>query len=135
MSAWLIAWIGVAVAFLVADGLWLGLVMKSYYTRHLQPIRRDSYKLGPAILFYIAYTLSITVLAIAPDAGVVDVGTAAFTGAVIGFASYGAYNMTNYCTLANWPLKVSMVDWPWGTFATAVASAFGAISYNFWSGI
>ena len=132
MSAWLIAWVGTAVAFLIADGLWLGVIMKSYYFKHLEPVKRESFKPLPGILFYIAYTVSIVLLALEPSGELISIGSATMTGAIVGFAAYGTYNMTNQCTLANWPVAVSKIDWPWGTFATAIASACGAASHNFW---
>ena len=132
MTAWFVAWSGAAIAFLIADGLWLGVIMKGYYMKHLAPIKRDSFKTIPAVLFYFAYTIGIVLLAIEPSGEPVGIGSAALAGAIVGFVAYGTYNMTNHCTLANWPAAVSWVDWPWGTVATTVASACGAAAHNFW---
>lgn len=132
MSHWLIAILGTAITFLIADGLWLGIIMKKYYMTHLAPIKRDSFKPLPAGVFYVCYTIGVVILAIEPSGAPVDPGHAFWTGALIGFLSYGTYNMTNQSTLANWPVAVSIVDWPWGTFATGLSSLAGALLYNAW---
>jgi uncharacterized membrane protein len=46
-------------------------------------------------------------------------------GAILGFATYGTYDITNLSTLKNWPLAMSIVDMAWGTALTAAVSGVG----------
>ena len=51
--------------------------------------------------------------------------TALLYGALFGFFAYATYDMTNYATLRNWSLAVSLVDIFWGTCVTGVAAFLG----------
>ena len=44
-------------------------------------------------------------------------------GALFGFFTYATYNLTNFATLRNWSLPLTLVDIAWGTIAAAVAAA------------
>jgi len=50
---------------------------------------------------------------------------AAFHGGLVGFVAYGTYNMTNYATLKDWPIRMTAVDWPFGTGLSALAATVG----------
>jgi uncharacterized membrane protein len=76
-------------------------------------------------LFYIFYSGAIAWLAIGPHAGSGNGLQVALAGAVLGFAAYGAYDVTNYATLRGFPMSVMIVDWMWGTFLTATAALGG----------
>jgi uncharacterized membrane protein len=39
--------------------------------------------------------------------------------------AYGTYDLTNWATLQGWPSQLALVDWAWGTVASAVAGAVG----------
>jgi len=39
--------------------------------------------------------------------------------------AYGTYDLTNWATLRGWSVQVTLMDWAWGTFATAVACSVG----------
>jgi uncharacterized membrane protein len=51
--------------------------------------------------------------------------TALIYGALFGFFAYLTYDMTNYSTLKDWPLQVSIVDTIWGTVLTGLSSYIG----------
>ena len=113
------------VAFAVLDGVWLGLVMKGFYRSQLAPIARMADDgLAPiwpaAILVYVLLAVGVTAFVI-PRA--VDTASAAGLGALLGLVVYGVYDLTNYATLTEYPLALTLVDICWGTVATAVASA------------
>jgi len=50
---------------------------------------------------------------------------AAKRGALLGLVAYGTYDLTNWATLRGWSVQVTLMDWAWGTFATAVACTVG----------
>lgn len=43
---------------------------------------------------------------------------AVLSGALFGLFAYGTYDLTNYATLWNWGLKLTLIDMAWGTFVT-----------------
>lgn len=114
-----------AVAFMVLDGLWLGVLMKAFYREQLAPIVRlaDGGGIAPhwpaAIVVYVLLGAGIA-LFVMPRAS--TVASAAGYGALFGLVVYGVYDFTNYATLRQWPFVVTLADVAWGTMASAVAA-------------
>jgi uncharacterized membrane protein len=111
-------------AFVVLDGVWLGLVMKDFYRAQLLPIGRmvdgGFAPLWPAAaLVYVLLGVGVAVFVV-PRAHTVA-GAAAF-GALFGLVVYGVYDLTNYSTLAQWPAVVTAADIAWGTLACALVA-------------
>jgi len=46
-------------------------------------------------------------------------------GSMLGLAMYGVYDLTNYATLAKYPLSFAITDIAWGTFLCACVSTVG----------
>jgi uncharacterized membrane protein len=46
-------------------------------------------------------------------------------GSMLGLAMYGVYDLTNYATLAKYPLSFAITDMAWGTFLCACVSTIG----------
>ena len=114
-----------AVAFMLLDGLWLGLVMNGFYRERLAPIARLSASGGftpnwpAALVVYVALGLGLAVFAV-PKAS--SVAAAAGYGALFGAVVYGVYDFTNYSTLRQYPISLALVDAAWGTVAAAIAA-------------
>lgn len=107
----------------MVDFIWLGFVAKSFYRKEIGPLMLEKFKLLPAAIFYLAYPLALTLLAIEPAALAANkVGQAAFAAAVLGVMSYATYNLTNMSVLKGWKWKVVIIDTVWGTFATALTA-------------
>ncbi|MCY0096134.1 DUF2177 family protein [Hoeflea ulvae] len=119
------AWGGTAAFILAVDAVWLGLVAGGFYSRQLGDMMLDSPRLGIAALFYVMYSAAVVILASAAAARTGTLQDALLLGAILGFAAYGTYDITNLSTLKNWPLTMSIVDIAWGTLLTAAASAVG----------
>lgn len=64
----LYAYLGTLLAFLVLDGLWLGVLMGPTYKSLLGALMLDQPRLLPAVLFYLLYVLGCVVLVILPSA-------------------------------------------------------------------
>jgi uncharacterized membrane protein len=116
-----------AVAFMVLDALWLGLLMKSFYREQLAPIVRLADGGGgiapnwpAAFVVYILLGAGIAVFVL-PRASTVSL--AAAYGAALGLVIYGVYDFTNFSTLRQWPLVLTFADVAWGTVATAACAA------------
>lgn len=114
-----------AVAFMVLDGIWLGMVMKSFYRDQLAPIvRLADGGIAPnwpaALVVYVLLGIGIAVFVI-PRASTVS--SAAGYGALLGLVVYGVYDFTNYSTLRQWPFVLVLVDVAWGIAASAACAA------------
>ena len=114
-----------AVAFMVLDGIWLGLVMKNFYREQLAPIARLS---GGGIApnwpaAFVVYVLLGTGIAIFVMPQASTVAAAAASGALFGLVVYGVYDFTNYATLRQWPFALTLIDVAWGAVASAAAAA------------
>ena len=114
-----------AVAFMVLDGVWLGLLMKNFYRDQLAPIvRLADGGIAPnwpaAFVVYVLLGTGIA-LFVLPRASTVPL--AAAYGALFGLVVYGVYDFTNYSTLRQWPFALALVDLAWGAAASAACAA------------
>ena len=114
-----------AVAFMVLDGFWLGLLMKNFYRDQLAPIARlRDGGIAPnwpaAFVVYALLGIGIA-LFVVPRAATVPL--AAAYGALFGLVVYGVYDFTNYSTLRQWPFVLTLADVAWGAAASAVCAA------------
>jgi uncharacterized membrane protein len=113
--------------FAVLDGIWLGVVMKTFYRTALGPIART----GPdgsltpiwavAVPVYALLALG-EVLFVLPRIADESFGSALMCGALFGFITYGVYDLTNWSTLRAYTGTLAMIDMAWGTFACAVVA-------------
>jgi uncharacterized membrane protein len=55
---------------------------------------------------------------------------AGIDGALLGLASYGAYNLTNYSILEGFTLFIMLIDWAWGVFLTGVSAMAGWLGFQ-----
>lgn len=111
--------------FLAIDLLWLGVIMAKFYDTELgQLARRSGDALAPhwpsAFLVYFLIPLGVVLFVLPKGAG--DPLTTALWGALFGFILYGVYDLTNYATLANWSLRLVVVDMMWGAILCGVVA-------------
>jgi len=125
---YLISIIVVFVVFLIVDAVWLGLVARSFYVKQLGDLLRDKPLKAPAGVFYFFYAIGLSIIAVQPLAPDISWQSSAAFGALIGFLSYGTYDMTNLSTIKGWPILMSFVDWTWGTLLSGTAAAIGRVA-------
>ena len=101
--------------FFAIDMIWLGVVAKDFYRRHLGPLMSPKVNWAAAMLFYLLFVVGMLVFAIRPALIEGVPLNALFFGALLGFISYATYDLTNLATLKDWPLIVTVVDLIWGT--------------------
>ena len=92
-SVW--AYSGVLLAFLILDGLWLGVLMSSTYKELFGPLMLASPNWGPAAVFYLLYVAGVVFFVVRPALAQGSARRAAVTGAFFGLIAYGTYDMTN----------------------------------------
>ena len=118
-----IAYAAVLVAVAVLDAVWLGVITKDLYRREMGSLMAESFRVVPAVLFYVLYPLAVVYLVLwNQPAGWLD---AALRSAVLGLAAYGAYNLTNLAIVRGWPVQLSLIDWTWGGVVTALGGLAG----------
>lgn len=124
----LIAFATLAIAFLLIDTIWLGLVAASFYKAtigHLLAEKPDFVAAGFFYLIYLAGTVHFVVLPAARDGGAPK---ALVQGALFGFVAYATYDLTNMATMRDWPLSVTLADLAWGAFITGLTSLISTLA-------
>ena len=125
MSKAVWAYSGALLAFLVLDGLWLGVLMSSTYKELLGSLMLAQPKWGPAIVFYLMYVLGAVYFVVLPALSRGSARRAALAGAFFGLVAYGTYDMTNWATLQGWSAQLALMDMAWGGLLTCLASLSG----------
>ncbi|MFJ3009525.1 DUF2177 family protein [Pseudomonas fluorescens] len=125
MKKALIAYGATLVAFLLLDGIWLGVLMAPTYRELLGALMLEKPLLLPAAVFYCLYVFGCVQFVVLPA---ISLQWAATRGALLGLVAYGTYDLTNWATLRGWSVQVSLMDWAWGAFATAVACTVGFLA-------
>ena len=125
MSKAVWAYMGALLAFLVLDGLWLGVLMSSTYKELLGSLMLAQPKWGPAIVFYLMYVLGVVFFVVLPALARASARRAALAGAFFGLVAYGTYDMTNWATLQGWSAQLALMDMAWGGLLTCLASLSG----------
>lgn len=131
--AYLMGYGGAMAAFFLADMIWLGIMVGRFYRPALGSLLLPDANLAPALVFYAAYPIGLVIFAVAPALRAQSLGMAVVYGALFGLFTYGTYDLTNYATLRNWPLSITLLDMAWGTVlgglaalaGTALAARFG----------
>lgn len=123
--SYITAYMASALVFFVLDLIWLGLVVRRFYARHLGHLLRERPKVGVSVLFYIGYIAAIVYFAVF---GAANLAQAGLSGLFLGLTAYGTYNVTNMATLRDWPGRMSLVDMLWGSSLTALAAMAGFLA-------
>lgn len=122
MKKALFAYVGTLLAFLVLDGLWLGVLMAPTYRALLGSLMLDQPLLAPAALFYLLYAAGCVVFVVLPA---ITWQRAARMGAFLGLVAYGTYDLSNWATLRGWSAQLALMDMAWGAVATCIACTIG----------
>jgi uncharacterized membrane protein len=113
------------IAFLAIDMLWLGLVARTFYSKHLGFLMAPSPNWLAAIIFYLLFVVGIVVFAVLPGLEAGSVKTTLLRAALFGLIAYATYDLTNLATVKDWPLIVTIVDLIWGTVVSVAVSYAG----------
>lgn len=113
--------------FFLIDMIWLGVVAKGFYRRHLGPMLSSKVNWPAAILFYFLFIVGLLVFVIKPALIGREPLKALFFGALFGLISYATYDLSNLATLRNWPLIVTVVDLIWGSVLGGAVSFISAV--------
>ena len=134
LKSYTIAFTAALVTMLILDGLWLGTMLKRFYTPHLSHLLADKASLLPAVIFYLIYLCGVTVIIVMPALAAQHSLLKTFCmGALFGFTAYATYDLTNQATLKDWSTLLSCVDMAWGALLTGLVSTAAASSAKYFS--
>jgi uncharacterized membrane protein len=117
----------------ILDMLWLGVIAKNMYAENIGMLLRKSGEgMTPiwwaAAVVYVCITVGILYFVLPKANG--DYLIALTGGAMIGLVTYGIYDFTNYSILANWPWKITFIDFFWGIVLCGLSSLFATFIQN-----
>ncbi|OPL08880.1 MAG: hypothetical protein AVO33_08160 [delta proteobacterium ML8_F1] len=112
--------------FMAIDLIWLGVVAKNLYQEYLGYIMAKEVNWAAAVIFYVIFIIGALYFVIVPALGSGDVTRLVISAMLYGFVTYATYDLTNLATLADWPLKITVIDLIWGTSLSTLTSV---ISY------
>lgn len=129
--SYVIAYFTILIVYGAIDAVWLSVMTSRMYKPTLGDILLKDFRLAPAIVLYLVYPAGILVFATLPALGAGSVRQAITCGALLGGLAYATYDLTNYATLRNWTLRMTIVDIAWGAVVTATpaAAAFYATTF------
>jgi uncharacterized membrane protein len=115
-----------AVFFLI-DMVWLGVVAKGFYRKHLGTMLSPKVNWAAAIIFYLLFIVGLVVFVVKPALAAGKPLEALLFGALFGLISYATYDLSNLATLKDWPVVVTVVDLVWGTVLGGSVSLVSAL--------
>jgi uncharacterized membrane protein len=118
----LVAYFTGLVVFVVADMVWLGTMTSRFYRPTLSDILLANVNLPPAVAFYLLYPIGLILFAVSPALKSNSFAMAAVYGCLFGLFTYSTYDLSNYATLRNWSLPLTIMDIAWGTILAGLAS-------------
>jgi uncharacterized membrane protein len=119
---YVVAYVAVLIVFGTIDAVWLTTMGAILYRPALGDILAQSLRVAPAIAFYLLFPIGIVVFAVLPGLRAQSAMPAATLALLFGALAYATYDLTNYATLRNWTLQITVVDIGYGALASGVAA-------------
>lgn len=132
VRTFLLSFVLTAAIALPLDLIWLT-TMRSFYEQQMPGMLLAQPRLIPAAMFYVTFAAGLAFFAVMPNVAGGSFLTAAAYGAALGFVAYGTYDATNYATLKDFPLSITVIDWSWGTILSGTTAALAWLAMS-WLG-
>lgn len=113
--------------FFAVDMLWLGVISRAFYKKHLGFIMAPEVNWYAALIFYFLFIVGILVFVVLPGIKENALPMMLVKAALFGLITYATYDLTNLATVKDWPLIITVVDLVWGMVLTSVVSLAGFI--------
>lgn len=111
--------------YLLVDGLWLTVIAKSFYAKHLGYLMTPKPNWFAAGLFYLGYVVGVIIFAVSPALQENSLTKALVLGGLFGMFCYATYDLTNLATIKDWPWFIAVIDIVWGTLVSLVVAGAG----------
>jgi uncharacterized membrane protein len=108
--------------FFVIDIIWLALVAKNFYQKHLGFLMKTDINWYAAGLFYLIFIAGLVTFVISPSVEKHSYAHALVFGALFGLITYSTYDLTNLATLKDWPVIITIADLAWGMVLSSLVS-------------
>lgn len=115
------------VVFLSIDMVWLLVISKNLYAKHLGYLMTPNVNVAAAFAFYLIFVAGILFFVINPALAKESFQYALFVGMFFGLITYATYDLSNLATVKDWPVLITAIDLVWGT---CLSGATAAISYT-----
>lgn len=122
-----ILYIATVVAFLGLDVIGLRFIVRPVFDAHVPHLLLDSFKLGPAAVFYLFYVAALIWLVSLPLLEGGSTGRLILNAAIFGAAAYGTFEFTSYAVLKDWHWQMVATDTTWGAVLTATSATIGVL--------
>jgi uncharacterized membrane protein len=119
----------ILLCFGLLDFIWFSLISGEWYKTEMNGLLRESFIVWPWLIFYLMYGVVTFVLAVVANRDK-PIYYAGIDGALLGLASYGAYNLTNFSILEGFTLFIMLIDWTWGVFLTSTTAMSGWYAFQ-----
>ena len=117
------------ITFLILDAIWLGFVARNFYAKYLETYLTENVIWLSAIIFYLIFNVGLLLFVILPSIEKNSYSILILYSLLYGLVTYATYDLTNYATIKDWPLAVTIVDIIWGMFV-AFASSSAAFLFH-----
>jgi len=118
-----VAYVLTFLLFAMVDITWLMTMGGKLYRETLGDILLPDIRYGPAAAFYAFYPAGLVTFSVLPGLRENSVASAALMGAAFGLFTYGTYELTNFATLRNWTLSITVIDMIYGMIASGLVAA------------
>lgn len=108
--------------FFAIDMVWLVLVARNFYQKHIGFLMKPDVGWLAAGIFYLLFIAGLVTFVITPAVEKHSWVQAVLLGAFFGLITYATYDLTNLATLKDWPVLVTVVDLIWGMVLSASVS-------------
>ena len=112
-----------SVLFLFIDFIWISIASKIIYKPNLPGLLLDKPILWAAIIFYLLYSVGVTLVILKPAIEYGSVLSAFWTGLIFGLVAYGTWSLTNMAILKGWSPFITFIDILWGGLITSSVSS------------
>lgn len=109
--------------FILMDALWLRVIARSLYKNQMGALLRSQPNWWMAACAYLLMVAGFVWFVFPQVQMTRSIMQVLQCGARFGVILYGVYECTNYAILAEWPLRLVVIDTIWGGLLYAVASA------------
>jgi uncharacterized membrane protein len=125
MAYYLKLYFATLAVFFAVDMLWLGVISRAFYKKHLGYLMTPDVNWYAALIFYFLFILGILVFVVIPGLKENDLPMMLIKAAFFGLVTYATYDLTNLATVRDWPLIITIVDLIWGMVLTTIVSLAG----------